>query len=151
MAHSYRLGLVTWRYQVRIPVEPDICHRGYESVYSLSLGTHQMTRVLCQERDDHMRKGLTITSCGNSRKPNIFNHKVGNRTPITYRIIMASHLQYLAFHRQVLQSFLICFISQLNHCHWVWNECLIKQTWVIFIHFKLRVALARHNFKWVKI
>ena len=28
MAHSFRLGLVTWRYQVRIPVEPDICHRG---------------------------------------------------------------------------------------------------------------------------
>ena len=28
MAHSYRLGLVIWRYQVRIPVEPDICHRG---------------------------------------------------------------------------------------------------------------------------
>ena len=26
MAHSYRLGLVT--YQVRIPVGPDICHRG---------------------------------------------------------------------------------------------------------------------------
>ena len=28
MAHSYRLGLVTWMYQVRIPVGPDICHRG---------------------------------------------------------------------------------------------------------------------------
>ena len=32
MAHSYRLGLVTvcvtLRYQVRIPVGPDICHRG---------------------------------------------------------------------------------------------------------------------------
>ena len=28
MVHSYRLGLVTWRYQVRIPVGPDICHRG---------------------------------------------------------------------------------------------------------------------------
>ena len=28
MAQSYRLGLVTWRYQVRIPVGPDICHRG---------------------------------------------------------------------------------------------------------------------------
>ena len=28
MAHSYRLGLVTWRYQVRIPVGTDICHRG---------------------------------------------------------------------------------------------------------------------------
>ena len=28
MAHSYRLVLVTWRYQVRIPVGPDICHRG---------------------------------------------------------------------------------------------------------------------------
>ena len=27
MAHSYRPGLVTWRYQVRIPVEPDIWHR----------------------------------------------------------------------------------------------------------------------------
>ena len=27
MAHSYRLGLVTWGYQVRIPVGTDICHR----------------------------------------------------------------------------------------------------------------------------
>ena len=28
MSHLYRLGLVTWRYQVRVPVGPDICHRG---------------------------------------------------------------------------------------------------------------------------
>ena len=28
MAHSYRLGHVTLRYQVRIPVGTDICHRG---------------------------------------------------------------------------------------------------------------------------
>ena len=28
MAHSYRLGLVTWMYQVRILVGPNICHRG---------------------------------------------------------------------------------------------------------------------------
>ena len=28
MAHLYRLGLVTWRYQVRVPVRPHICHRG---------------------------------------------------------------------------------------------------------------------------
>ena len=28
MAHSYRLGLVTCRYQFRIPVVPDIRHRG---------------------------------------------------------------------------------------------------------------------------
>ena len=28
MADSYRLGLVIWRYQVRIPVGPDICQRG---------------------------------------------------------------------------------------------------------------------------
>ena len=28
MAHSYRLGLVIWRYQVQIQVGPDICHRG---------------------------------------------------------------------------------------------------------------------------
>ena len=28
MAHSYRLGLVTWGYQVRISVEANICHRG---------------------------------------------------------------------------------------------------------------------------
>ena len=28
MAYSYRLGLVTWRYQVRIPVGTDIWHRG---------------------------------------------------------------------------------------------------------------------------
>ena len=28
MAHSYQLGLVTWGYQVRIPVGTDICLRG---------------------------------------------------------------------------------------------------------------------------
>ena len=28
MARSYRMGLVTWRYQVRIPAGPGICHRG---------------------------------------------------------------------------------------------------------------------------
>ena len=28
MAHSYRLGLVTRMYQVRVPVGADICHRG---------------------------------------------------------------------------------------------------------------------------
>ena len=28
MAHSYQLGLVTWGYQVRIPVGADICHCG---------------------------------------------------------------------------------------------------------------------------
>ena len=28
MAHSYRLGLVAWGYQVRISVGQDICHRG---------------------------------------------------------------------------------------------------------------------------
>ena len=33
MAHLYQLGSVTWRYQVRIPVGPDICHRG--CAYSL--------------------------------------------------------------------------------------------------------------------
>ena len=49
MAHSYRLGLVTWRYQVRIPVRPDIYHRGCAytvlqtvqrpGVYSAAYGT----------------------------------------------------------------------------------------------------------------
>ena len=28
MAHSHRLGLVTWGFHVRIPVGTDICHRG---------------------------------------------------------------------------------------------------------------------------
>ena len=49
MAHSYRLGLVTWGYQVRIPVGTDICHRGCaytvlqtvqrHGVYSAAYGT----------------------------------------------------------------------------------------------------------------
>ena len=49
MAHSYRLGLVTWRYQARIPVGSDICHRGCaytvlknvkrREVYSAAYGT----------------------------------------------------------------------------------------------------------------
>ena len=29
MDHLYRLGLVTWGYQIRIPVGPDICHHGW--------------------------------------------------------------------------------------------------------------------------
>ena len=49
MAHSYRLGLVTWGYQVRIPVGTDVCHRGCaytefqavqrHGVYSAAYGT----------------------------------------------------------------------------------------------------------------
>ena len=49
LAHSYRLGLVTWGYQVLIPVGPDICHRGCaytvlqtvqrNGVYSAAYGT----------------------------------------------------------------------------------------------------------------
>ena len=49
MVHSYRLGLVTWRYQILIPVRTDICHRGCaytvlqtvkrHGVYSAAYGT----------------------------------------------------------------------------------------------------------------
>ena len=49
MAHSYRLGLVTWMYQVRVPVGADICYRGCaytvlqtvqrDEVYSAACGT----------------------------------------------------------------------------------------------------------------
>ena len=49
MAHSYRLALVTWGYQVRIPIGADICHRGCayavlqtvqrHGVYSAAYGT----------------------------------------------------------------------------------------------------------------
>ena len=49
MAHSYRLGLVTWRYQVRFPVGPIICYRWYaytvlqtvqiSGLYSAAYGT----------------------------------------------------------------------------------------------------------------
>ena len=49
MAHSYRLGLVTWGFHVRIPVGADICHRGFaytviqtvqmHGVYSTAYGT----------------------------------------------------------------------------------------------------------------
>ena len=42
MAHSYRLGLVTWRYQVRIPVGPDICHRGCAYTVLQSVQRHGM-------------------------------------------------------------------------------------------------------------
>ena len=45
MAHSYRLGPVTWRYQVRIPIGPDICHRG--CAYTV-LQTVQMPVVYCE-------------------------------------------------------------------------------------------------------
>ena len=49
MDHSYRLGLVTWGYQVRVTVGTDICHRGCaytvlqtvqrNGVYSAAYGT----------------------------------------------------------------------------------------------------------------
>ena len=49
MAHSYRLELVIWRYQVRIQIAPDIFHRGCAytvlqtvqrpGVYSAAYGT----------------------------------------------------------------------------------------------------------------
>ena len=49
MAHSYRLGLITWMYLVRIPVWKDICRRGCAytvlqtvkrpGVYSAAYGT----------------------------------------------------------------------------------------------------------------
>ena len=42
MAHSYRLGLITWRYHVRISVRSDICRRG--CAYSV-LQTVQMPGV----------------------------------------------------------------------------------------------------------
>ena len=56
MAHLYRLGLVIWRYQVRIPVRPDICRRGCAytvlktfqrpGVYSAACGTVQCKEPL---------------------------------------------------------------------------------------------------------
>ena len=56
MAHSYQLGLVTWKYQVRIPVERNICHRGCaytvlqtvqrHGVYSAAYGTVQFKELL---------------------------------------------------------------------------------------------------------
>ena len=49
MTHSYRLGLISWRYQARIPVWKDICRRGCAytvlqtvkrpGVYSAAYGT----------------------------------------------------------------------------------------------------------------
>ena len=56
MAHSNRQGLVTCRYQVRIPVGPDIWHRGcaytvlqtvqMPGVYSATYGTVQYKELL---------------------------------------------------------------------------------------------------------
>ena len=56
MAHSYRLGLITWRYQIRILVGPDICHRGCAytvlqtvqrpAVYSADYGTVHYKELL---------------------------------------------------------------------------------------------------------
>ena len=56
MAHSYRLGLVTFSYQIRIPVGLDICHRGCgctvlqtvqrHGVYSAVYGTVHYEKTL---------------------------------------------------------------------------------------------------------
>ena len=56
MAHSYRLGLLTWTYQARILVGPDICHRGF--IYTV-LQTVQRYRVYIADYDTvHLKKPL---------------------------------------------------------------------------------------------
>ena len=37
----------------------------------------------------------------------------------------------------------------INICKYVWSQ--IKQEWVILIHLRLWIAVARHNLKWLKI
>ena len=59
MAHSYRLGLITWRYHVRIPVGPDICHRG--CAYTV-LQTVQMPRMYSAAYDTVHYKEI-LKSC----------------------------------------------------------------------------------------
>ena len=54
MAHSYRLGIVTWSYQVRIPIRSDICHRG--CAYTV-LQTVQRPRVYSAAYDTVHYKG----------------------------------------------------------------------------------------------
>ena len=46
MAHSYRLGLVTWSYQVRIPVGSDICHRGCAYTVPQTIQRHGVHSVV---------------------------------------------------------------------------------------------------------
>ena len=63
MTHSYRLGLVTWKYQVRIPVGPGIFHRGCaytvlktvqrHGVYSGAYGTVHCKELLKSFRVGH--------------------------------------------------------------------------------------------------
>ena len=70
MAHSYWLGPVTWRYQVRIPVVPDICHRGCAytvlqtvqryGVYSAAYGTVDYKKTL---KSFEARVGLRASFC----------------------------------------------------------------------------------------
>ena len=55
MAHSYRLGLVTWRYQVQIQVGPDICHRG--CAYSV-FQTVQTSEVYSAYGTEHYKEPL---------------------------------------------------------------------------------------------
>ena len=70
MNHSYRLGLVTWGYQVRIPVGRDICHRGcaytvlqtvqMHGVYSAAYGTVHYKESL---KSFEIRVGLRASFC----------------------------------------------------------------------------------------
>ena len=39
-------GLVTWRYQARIPVGPDICHRGFAYTVHQTVRSHGVYTVL---------------------------------------------------------------------------------------------------------
>ena len=73
MAHSYRLGLITWRYQVRVPVWKDICRRGCAytvlqtvkrpGVYSAACGTvHYKERLKSFEMRVRHSPGLGFPS-----------------------------------------------------------------------------------------
>ena len=70
MAHSYRLGLVTSGYQVRISVGTDICHRGCaytvlqtvqrHGVYGTAYGTVHYKEPL---KSFEIRVGLRASFC----------------------------------------------------------------------------------------
>ena len=88
MAHSYRMGLVTLRYQVRILVEPDICHSGCEYTAFRTVERHGVysavyVTVHCKESLKSFAIRVEHSPMYRKRRKAIFTHS-GELEKATY-------------------------------------------------------------------
>ena len=133
MSPLCRLGLVIWRNQVRIPVEPDICHRGCAyiqcsklfkrlGVYSAAYGTVHYKEPL---KSFETRVGLSPS----------------------FGLLPVTVLPWLYRKRREA-----IYIHSLTHLHIKYGiNPLTAKLFKIFTHLRLCLADAIHNFKWVQI